>query len=46
MKKNATMHTLKTYEHILARMKKDEIKALQKKNELERSIKLLEKQLK
>lgn len=44
-KRTAARLTTKSYEHMLDRMKKDQIRAQMRRNELERDIKRTEKQL-
>jgi hypothetical protein len=43
MKKNSAMHSYKTYEHILDRMKKDDITAQIRKNQMEAHLDSLQK---
>ena len=45
-KKETTFHSFKTYEHILWRMKKDQITNQIKKNHLQKQISNMEKELK
>lgn len=43
-KRVITTHSLKSYEHMLERMRKDEIKHQLRRNDLERHLYLLEKE--